>query len=81
MGATVTMDAMGCQTEIAEKIANLGGDYSLAVKENQKGLFDEIDDYFRLSEAENFVDVTFEKFETVEKGHGRKETRTYYHGS
>jgi predicted transposase YbfD/YdcC len=76
--ATVTIDAMGCQTEIAGRISDRGGDYALAVKENQKGLFGEIDDFFRLSEAENFADVTYEQYETVEKDHGRIETRTYY---
>ena len=76
--ATVTLDAMGCQTEVAAKVCDRGGDYVLAVKENQKGLFDEIDDFFRLSEAEHFADVTYESFECVEKDHGRIETRKYY---
>ena len=45
-GALVTIDAMGCQTRIAQKILDRGGDYLLAVKDNQPSLHDEAAQYF-----------------------------------
>ncbi len=66
-GCIVTVDAMGCQTEIASKIINQGADYILAVKENQKKLHKEIQDLFSLHRSE--------QYETIEKDHGRIETR------
>jgi len=68
-GATITIDAMGCQTAIAEKIIDAGGDYVLAVKENQKFLHDDIRDAFAQT-----PDATSET--TIEKAHGRIEKRT-----
>ncbi|MFZ5664733.1 MAG: ISAs1 family transposase [Pseudomonadota bacterium] len=68
-GAIVTMDAMGCQTTIAEKIVAKGADYVLAVKENQKFLHDDIKDAF--AHTSEVVSHT-----TTEKGHGRIEKRT-----
>ncbi len=75
---TVSIDAMGCQTAIANKIVEKKGDYVLAVKNNQKGLFQEIDDFFKLSEKEDFADVNYKKVQSTEKDHGRIETREYY---
>lgn len=74
----VTIDAMGTQTAIAEKIITGRGDYVLAVKENQLGLYQEIADYLD--------DVFFQKeikhqkgyFRTLEKAHGQVETREYF---
>lgn len=74
----VTIDAMGCQTEIAKKIVALGGGYVLAVKDNQPKLHEELKDFFEFAEKMNFTDVKHEVFQTVEKDHGRMETRTYY---
>ena len=45
-GSVITIDAMGTQTEIAEKIKQKRADYTLAVKENQKNLYREISGYF-----------------------------------
>ncbi len=45
-GASVTIDAMGCQTEIARKIVDLQANYVLAVKRNQPNLYDAMDEYF-----------------------------------
>ena len=71
-GALVTTDAMGCQVEIAAKIVELGADFMLAVKGNQPTLERDIEDYFRDAPAEELVTKT-----TVEKNHGRIETRIY----
>jgi predicted transposase YbfD/YdcC len=71
-GALVTIDAMGCQVEIADTIVAHKADYVLALKGNQPTLEAEVEDYFRTAPAEEVVTTT-----TVEKGHGRLETRTY----
>jgi len=71
-GALVTIDAMGCQVAIADKIVEHQADYLLALKGNQPNLEAEVADYFRSAPAEELVSKT-----TVEKGHGRIETRTY----
>jgi predicted transposase YbfD/YdcC len=71
-GALVTIDAMGCQAAIADKIVAHGADYLLALKGNQPTLEADVADYFRTAPADELVSTT-----TVEKGHGRIETRTY----
>jgi predicted transposase YbfD/YdcC len=71
-GALVTIDAMGCQVAIADKIVEHQADYLLALKGNQPTLEAEVADYFRSAPAEEVVSKT-----VVEKGHGRIETRTY----
>ena len=72
-GALVTIDAMGCQVEIADKIVAHKADYLLALKGNQPTLEADVEDYFRTAPADELVS----KKPTVEKGHGRIETRTY----
>ncbi|MEI7597675.1 MAG: ISAs1 family transposase [Bacteroidota bacterium] len=64
----ITIDAMGCQTEIAKKIIEQKADYILAVKGNQKTLEQNIEDSFRFIKPE-------ETSESVDAGHGRVETR------
>jgi predicted transposase YbfD/YdcC len=71
-GALVSIDAMGCQVEIADKIVAHKADYLLALKGNQPTLETDVEDYFRTAPAEELVSKT-----TVEKGHGRIESRTY----
>ena len=71
-GALVTIDAMGCQVEIADKIVAHKADYLLALKGNQPTLETDVEDYFRTAPAAKLVTKT-----TVEKGHGRIETRIY----
>jgi predicted transposase YbfD/YdcC len=71
-GALVTIDAMGCQVEIANQIVAHKADYLLALKGKQSTLEAEIADYFSTAPSEELVGTT-----TVEKGHGRIETRTY----
>jgi len=71
-GALVTIDAMGCQGEIAQKIVVHKADYLLALKANQPTLEADVAEYFRTAPNDEVVAKT-----TVEKGHGRIETRTY----
>jgi predicted transposase YbfD/YdcC len=71
-GSLVSIDAMGCQSDIAEKIVDLGGDYLLATKDNQKTAHAEIKLYFDAA-PQNEIDV----IEETEKNHGRFETRRH----
>ncbi len=71
----VTIDAMGCQREIAEQITDGGADYVLAVKENQGQLYEGIRDLFEGAEALGFDGVPYDYAQTVDKGHGRVERR------
>jgi predicted transposase YbfD/YdcC len=71
-GAVVTIDAMGCQVAIAQKILDHGADYVLSLKGNQPTLEADVLDYFRTAPADEIVSTT-----TLEKGHGRIETRHY----
>ncbi|MDE6547576.1 MAG: ISAs1 family transposase [Muribaculaceae bacterium] len=68
-GATMSIDAMGTQLDIAEKILSKGGHYLLAVKESQGGFFYEVKDVMRYSDPTSFHTET-------EKEHARVETRT-----
>jgi len=77
-GALVTIDAAGCQTEIAQKILDGDGEYILAVKGNQPKLRAGIKRYFDDHLADDFARVKASRYETHEKGHGREETRWYY---
>jgi predicted transposase YbfD/YdcC len=74
-GALVTIDAMGCQKDIAEKIVAGGGDYLLAVKDNQPHLLEDIQEC--LCQALDGVGLKYDSHTTTERGHGRQETRTY----
>lgn len=76
-GALVTIDAMGCQKEIAKKIVAKGGDYVLTVKDNQPHLLEDIKDCFCQAWESDFQGVQHDIFETEEKGHGRHERRSY----
>ena len=77
-GALVTIDAMGCQTEIAQQIVDGGADYCLAVKGNQPTLHQGIENYFLQQLENDFADAPVRRHETEEKGHGREESRYYY---
>lgn len=74
-GAVVTIDAMGCQKEIAEKIARGGADYMLAVKENQPTLLADIKAAFAAATDDPNFDNIVDFAETTNKGHGRTEVR------
>lgn len=77
-GAIVTIDAMGCQRKIAAKIIAKKADYLLALKGNQNTLHDDISAYFERKSASNFKDVKVDFHKTIEKSHGRIDTRTYH---
>lgn len=77
-GALITIDAMGCQTAIAEKIVAAEADYVLAVKGNQPTLFEGIMDFFEDHLEDDFARVDVRRHQTTEKGHGRLEDRWYY---
>ena len=74
-GATVTVDAMGCQCEIAGRIVENGGDYVLAVKDNQPTLHDALRRNLDEMILEKFAGVGHGFAETVDGDHGRVETR------
>jgi len=77
-GCIVTIDAMGCQKEIAKNIMQSHADYVLALKENHPTIFGEVKFYFEsaLNEPHFYGDI--QKAKTLEKGHGRIEKRVYY---
>ena len=75
-GAVVTIDAMGCQREIAAKIIEQQADYVLALKGNQGALRDDVEEFFIAQKANNYANCTPSQHETLEKSHGRIETRT-----
>jgi len=84
-GCIVTIDAMGCQKEIAAQIADKKADYVLALKGNHATIHEEIQEFFTdavapcaLSAASTVTPGTMDSFKTLEKDHGRIETRRYW---
>jgi predicted transposase YbfD/YdcC len=71
----VTVDALGCQTDIAATIVAQGGDYLLTVKENQKLLYQDLHDLFHEAQEAEFRETVCDYARTVSKGHGRLEIR------
>jgi predicted transposase YbfD/YdcC len=76
-GALVTIDAIGCQTEIAEQIITGKGDYVLVVKGNQEHLQADILATLEHAEETNYQGVNYSIFQQQEHGHGRHEYRSY----
>lgn len=74
-GCLVTIDAIGTQTEIAETIVEQGGDYLLAVKENQGQLYADLERLFQIEEQEGFVTPGYSYTRKVDHSHGRLEIR------
>ena len=74
-GCIVTLDALGCQTDIAATIVDKGGDYVLAVKANQKTLSEALAESFETGDALGWGSADVQHQTTVEKDHGRIETR------
>lgn len=72
--ATVTIDAIGCQREIAAQIVEQGGDYVLALKANQGTLYEDVKMYMDDGIDNGFAGEQ-DSWQTVEKGHGRLESR------
>lgn len=77
-GCLVTMDAMGCQREIAQRIVSKEAEYVLALKGNQGTVYEEVDGFFRWARAREFAEVAHTSYQTVEKDHGRIEERRYW---
>jgi predicted transposase YbfD/YdcC len=81
-GALVTIDAIGCQTAIAERIVDNGGDYILGLKENQPTLYDEVVNYFSQVNDDELKEAECQLFESSNKQekekHGRIEERKVY---
>jgi predicted transposase YbfD/YdcC len=76
-GAIVTIDAMGCQREIARQILDQKADYVLALKGNQGTLREDVEVFAAEQKANGFKDTKISRHETVDGDHGRIETRTY----
>lgn len=80
-GCLVTIDAMGCQTDLAEQILAQEGDYVLALKDNQPTLYEEVIDTFALARASGFAEYApsvWDYGRQVGKGHGRLEIREHW---
>jgi len=76
--ALITIDAMGCQKDIARDIVQGGGDFVIAVKDNQPKLFAEIEAYFLKHLESDLEDLKYRSHETTESGHGRLDERSYF---
>lgn len=74
-GCIVTIDAMGCQTEIAAKVIEKEADYVLSLKANQGTLYEEAAFFFAEARRTQFADIPHDYCKTVGKDHGRIETR------
>jgi predicted transposase YbfD/YdcC len=74
-GCVVTIDAMGCQKDIAKRIVDKGGEYLLALKGNQGLLHEDVTLFFTDAKERNFKDVSHTFHEATDYGHGRAETR------
>jgi predicted transposase YbfD/YdcC len=73
--ATVTIDAVGCQKEIARKVRDRGGHYVLAVKANQQTRYEDLRLFLDDAITRDFQGLEPDHYEQTEKGHGRLETR------
>ena len=74
-GCIVTIDAMGCQKKIAQRIVSREADYVLAVKENQGRLLEDVKDLFSCGQRTGFEGMPHDFYQPLNKGHGRTETR------
>lgn len=74
-GSIVTLDAMGCQKEIAKAIVGKGAEYVLGLKGNQGNLSDQVQGFFNETEWRNYQNFSHRGHRTEDKGHGRTETR------
>lgn len=77
-GAIVTIDAMGCQKKIADKIIDRGADYVLGLKGNQGTLRDDVELLFTEQMARGFEDIAVSKASSVDGDHGRIESREVF---
>jgi predicted transposase YbfD/YdcC len=77
-GAIVTIDAIGCQTAIAEQIVAQGGDYVLPIKGNQGNLQKDVVDWFERAQEKHFNGEHYDLYETQGAEHGRQDVRRYW---
>jgi predicted transposase YbfD/YdcC len=75
-GAIVTIDPMGCQRNIAQKVIDKKADYVLALKGNQGSLRQDVETFVAEQKEEGFKDTTISQDRTIDGDHGRIETRT-----
>lgn len=74
----VTIDAMGCQKDICAPIVDGGGDFVIAVKDNQPTLKAVIEEFFHDQIELDFEDLNYRRYETRDESHGRIDERAYY---
>ena len=74
----ITIDAMGCQKEIAKDIVAGGGDFVIAVKDNQPKLREAIEGYFEKHLENDLEDLKYRCHETFDDAHGRIDERSYF---
>jgi predicted transposase YbfD/YdcC len=77
-GSLITIDAMGCQKEIARDIVDGGGDFVISLKDNQPKLKEVIEAYFEKHLALDLEELRYRCHETSEAAHGRIDERSYY---
>lgn len=76
--SVITIDAMGCQKEIACDIVEGGGDFVISVKDNQPTLRETIETYFNKHLERDLEDLRYRSYETSEAAHGRIDERSYF---
>lgn len=74
-GCIITIDAMGCQTDIAKQIIEKDADYVLSLKGNQSHLHKDTQEMFQYFEKQQFTDIEHDYYRTVDSQHGRLEIR------
>ena len=74
----VTIDAIGCQKEIAQQVVTGGGDFVIAVKDNQPKLYQAIVDVFAEHLEHDLEELQYREYETEDARHGRIDERAYY---
>ncbi len=77
-GCLVSIDAMGCQKEIAQTIIDQEGDYVLALKANHPDLYEDVVQLFKSARQRDWQDIEHEFHQTINKGHGRIEIRRHW---
>jgi predicted transposase YbfD/YdcC len=77
-GDTVTIDALGCQKEIAKTIVDKKANYVLQVKDNQPTLHEAISEAFIRFAEDDYTEPSVRRFRTFDRDHGREETRDYF---
>lgn len=77
-GTTVTIDAMGCQKDIAQVITDQGADYVLALKKNHSTLYDDVTLFLDDACEHEWAEIDHDYYETVDGEHGRIETRRHW---